>query len=109
MNNDAKYLQGINFLQLTLAEKAEIKNLGNETPDLIISQSSASRKQTYMRKFNPTIHMFNISTRVAVLKETLFCFLCLMFRGDTTQKETEVTDLKHVGEKLKGMGILHST
>jgi len=52
-----KYLQGINFLHLTLAEKTEIKNLGRETPDLIISQSSASRKQTYVKKFN----MLNIS------------------------------------------------
>lgn len=26
----------------------------------------------------------------------LFCFLCLMFRGDTTQKQTGGTDLKHV-------------
>jgi hypothetical protein len=24
-----------------------------------------------------------------------------MFRGDVTQKETGVTDLKHVGEKVK--------
>jgi hypothetical protein len=59
--NSVKYLQGINFLQLTLAEKTEIKNLGRETPDLIISHSSASRKQTYVRKFNPAIYVLNIS------------------------------------------------
>lgn len=41
MKHSAKYLQGINFLQLTFAEKTEIKNLGHE---IIISQSSASRK-----------------------------------------------------------------
>lgn len=41
MKHSAKYLQGINFLQLALAEKTEIKNLGHE---IVISQSSASRK-----------------------------------------------------------------
>jgi hypothetical protein len=54
--NSVKYLQGINFLQLTLAEKSEIKKLGCETPDLVISQLSSSRKQTYVRKFNPAIY-----------------------------------------------------
>jgi len=58
MKNSAKYLQDINFLQLMLAEKTEIKNLGHETPDLIISESSASRKQTYVRKFDPSIYIY---------------------------------------------------
>jgi hypothetical protein len=61
MKTSVKYLQGINFLQLTLAEKTQIKNLGHETPDFSISQSSASRKQSYVRKFNPAIYMSNIS------------------------------------------------
>jgi hypothetical protein len=36
-NNSAKYLHGISFLQLTLANKTEIKNLGHATADVIIS------------------------------------------------------------------------
>ena len=55
--NSSKYLQGINFLQLTLAEKTEIKNLDRATPDLVISVSSSSRIQTFVRKFN-TKHMW---------------------------------------------------
>jgi hypothetical protein len=51
-----KYLLGINFLQLTLAEKAEIKNLGHATPNLVISQSLSSRIQTYMLKYNPAVY-----------------------------------------------------
>jgi hypothetical protein len=39
-NNSVKYLKGINFSQLTLAEKTEIKNLGHATPDVVISQPS---------------------------------------------------------------------
>ena len=53
----AKYLEDINFSQLTLAEKTEIKNLGSATPDLVISQSSSSRIQTCVRKFNPAIYV----------------------------------------------------
>jgi hypothetical protein len=44
--NSVKYLQSINFLQLTLDKKTEIKNLGRATPGLVISWSSLSRKQT---------------------------------------------------------------
>ena len=42
-NNRVKYLHSINFSQLTLALKSEIKNLVHETPYLIISQLSSRR------------------------------------------------------------------
>jgi hypothetical protein len=54
--NSVKYFQGIGFSQLTLAEKTEIKNLFHATSDLVISQSSSSRIQTYVRQFNPAIY-----------------------------------------------------
>jgi hypothetical protein len=44
-----EYLQGISLSQLTLAENTEIKNL---CFDLVISQSSSSRLQAYVRRFN---------------------------------------------------------
>jgi len=34
----------------------QIKNLVRVTADLVISQSSASRMQTYVTKFNPTLN-----------------------------------------------------
>ena len=54
--NSIEYLLGINFSQLNLAERTGIKNLGCATSGLIISQSSSSRIQTYVRKFNPVIY-----------------------------------------------------
>jgi hypothetical protein len=48
--NNGKCLHDINFPQLSLAEKTEIKNLGCATTDLVISQTSSSRKQKYLRK-----------------------------------------------------------
>jgi hypothetical protein len=50
------YLQGINFSQLTLTLKTEIKNLGHATTELVISQSSLCRKQMYVRKLYRPIY-----------------------------------------------------
>jgi hypothetical protein len=55
-NNSVKVLQGINCSQLTLSKKTDTRNLGRATPDLVISQSSSSRIQTYVRKFNCAIY-----------------------------------------------------
>jgi hypothetical protein len=41
--NRVKYLQGISYMQLTVTENSEIKNLDRATPDLVISQSLSSR------------------------------------------------------------------
>jgi hypothetical protein len=53
--NSVKYLQGIKFSQLTVAEKTEIKNLGRATPDLVRPQAPSSRIQTVVGKFNPAM------------------------------------------------------
>jgi hypothetical protein len=42
--------------QLTIAQKRDINNLGRATTDLDISQSSLSRVQAYVRKFNPAVY-----------------------------------------------------
>jgi hypothetical protein len=44
-----KDLWGVIFSH-QLAGKPEIKNLGNVTPDLVISQSASRRKQAYVRQ-----------------------------------------------------------
>jgi len=69
--NSVKCSKGINLSQLTLAEKTKVKNLGNATCDLVISQSSSTRIQTYMRQFNPTIYAKR-KWLMAVLKEMLY-------------------------------------
>jgi hypothetical protein len=54
--NNLKYLQGINFSPLALAETTEIKNLVFLTSDLVTTQSSLNRIQNYVRKFIPAIY-----------------------------------------------------
>lgn len=54
--NNVKFLQGISFSQITLAEECEVKNSGHATPDLVMSYLSSSRIQTYVGKVNPAIY-----------------------------------------------------
>ena len=95
------YLQNISFSSLSLAEKNEINNLGRETPDLLISQSSSRRNQTYCRKFNVSIYSKHKWLCGCPEKNALFCFPCLLFGGDATWTKVGVNDLKHLGEKVK--------
>ena len=69
--NCVKYLQGSKFSQLTLAEKNEIKNLCRASTDLVISHSSSSTIQTYVRKCNTAIYA-KLSDSLALLEETLY-------------------------------------
>jgi len=69
--NSVKCSQATNLSQLTLAEKTEVKKLVHATCDLVISQPSSSRIQTYVRHFNPTIYAKH-KWLMAVLKEMLY-------------------------------------
>jgi hypothetical protein len=73
----AKYLKGINFLQLTLAKKTEIKNSGHSAPDLVISQLSSSSIQSDVKKLN-LLYTLNVSDSAPVLKEMLYWAFCLI-------------------------------
>jgi hypothetical protein len=74
--NRVKYLQGNNFMQLTLAEKGQVKNLPPATPNLVISHSSSSRIQTMWETLT-LLYALNISGWVAVLKDTLYYALLI--------------------------------
>ena len=56
MDNSVKYLQIINFSQLTLSEKTEIKVRVRPTPVLSIEQKSSSKGQAYTRHFNMGVY-----------------------------------------------------
>jgi hypothetical protein len=45
--DSAKYLEGINFSQLTIVEKTEIRTVGREKPELVISQSSKQNTNSF--------------------------------------------------------------
>jgi hypothetical protein len=52
-----QYSQGFSFMQLTPAEKTEIKSSGHATSGLVLDHQA----NTKVRKFNTAIYMLNIN------------------------------------------------
>ena len=65
-NKYRKCLQGINFSQLTLTKKTEIKNLGRATIDLFLIHRQEEHK--FLWESLTLLYMLNVSCWVAVLK-----------------------------------------
>lgn len=98
--NSVKYLQSINFSQLTLNEKIEIKARGRHTPVLSIHQSSTSRSKEYTRQFNISVYQKCEWLCGCDEKNALFCFPCLVLGGDSSWTKSGVTDLRHLPQKI---------
>ena len=79
--NTVKYLQSINFSQLTLNEKVEIKAKGRHTPVLAILQKSTSKIKDYTRQFNTNIYKKCEWLCGCNTKNALFYFPCLVLGG----------------------------
>jgi hypothetical protein len=62
-------------MHLTLADKTEIKNLSCTAPNLVISQSSSSRIQIYVRKFKHAIYDKHKQLCGYTETEALLCLL----------------------------------
>lgn len=94
-----KYSQNICFSYLTLAEKKQVKNLGCEFSDLVISQSLSSRNQTYCGRFNMSI--YSEFKQLCGWKIHCFAFhVHCLFGDDATYTKFGVDDLKHLGKKV---------
>lgn len=100
MENRVKYLQNINFSQLTLNEKTEIKARGRPTPVLSIQQNSTSRNKEYTRQFNISVYQKCEWLCGCDEANALFCFPCLLFGGDSAWTKSGVTDLRHLPQKI---------
>ena len=77
-------LQRINFLELSIPEKVTVKKIGRSTPDIQISQAGVSNNKKYIRTFNREWYQRKSWLCGCELKNSLFCFPCLLFGGDTT-------------------------
>ncbi|RYA69760.1 hypothetical protein DD592_26640 [Enterobacter cloacae complex sp. 2DZ2F20B] len=99
MNSIERILRLQSENKLSHDEKLLIKNVGPPRPDLDIAVSSKVKDKLVHRKFNKTMWLCGCNA-----KNALFCFVCtLMNNGDVDKAwtETGITDLKHLGEKVK--------
>ena len=100
MENTVTFLKSITFSQLTHHEKIEIKTKNRPMPKLDIKETANSRGKIYVRKFNPGI--YDQCDWICGCEETksLFCFPCLLFRGDSEWTTHGVSKLKNLHPKI---------
>ncbi|XP_063918406.1 putative inorganic phosphate cotransporter [Zophobas morio] len=104
MNSIERILRLQSENKLSHDEKLLIKNVGPPRPDLDIAVSSKVKDKLVHRKFNKTMYQSEWWLCGCNAKNDLFCFVCtLMNNGDVDKAwtETGITDLKHLGEKVK--------
>jgi hypothetical protein len=99
--NTVDYLKSITFSLLTLNEKCEVKKRGRPTPNLIIKQEGISHNKKYIRSFNTEWY-----NKISWLcgcdsRNTLFCFPCLLFGGDTIWTQSGFSNINKLKEKCE--------
>ena len=90
------------FSRRTLEDKIKIKSLGRLTPDLnIVQKAKGSKNSVYTRKFNRTVYDNNDWICGCEIRNSLFCFPCLLFGNGDSWSKTGVKDLSHMNEYIK--------
>jgi len=105
-NNSVDYILKANFPLLNLNSKVEIKRLGRPTPVLKLSQTCLKKKEgrTFTRHFTSEIYAKNNWICGCNVRNSLFCFPCLLFFNSNTDKNWSrigIIDLNHLHEKIK--------
>ncbi|XP_076048822.1 uncharacterized protein LOC143029777 isoform X2 [Oratosquilla oratoria] len=95
-----KYLRSINFSQLTLQEKAEIRKRGRPTPDIYIQQKSSSGRKEHSHQFSSDLYKKYKWLCGCDEVMALYCFPCLLFGGDSLWTESGVMDFEHLTQKI---------
>lgn len=104
MANSVQNILKVNFTRLSLAEKSHIKSLGRPTPDLKLCQADKNSKSSYTRRFSRQVYDKNKWICGCDTLDALFCFPCLLFYCDGTDKvwsKVGFKDLKHLNEKIR--------
>ena len=85
-------------MQLTLAEKLQIKAKGRHCPDLVENSGNVgtSNGKHYTRKFQIQKFMKKHQWLTGCLEtNALYCFPCLLFGGESTWTKVGIKDLNH--------------
>jgi hypothetical protein len=95
--NRVDYLLQHPFKTLNDVEQLIVQNLGPDQPDIALIQIHKSQT----RRFNARWYKRKPWLTASESRETLFCFNCLLFGGDTAWTCNGVKDLKHLSERVK--------
>lgn len=92
------------FSKLSFEEKLKIKKDGRPLPDMVIEIKGRSRGKDYLRKFNRDIYSRNTWICGCKVKNSFFCFPCILFGGsncDVKWIKSGVNDLIHLSDRIK--------
>ncbi|XP_067013750.2 zinc finger MYM-type protein 1 [Anabrus simplex] len=83
-------------------EKLEVKQLGRPTPDLNLTQKATGgeKRNEYTRKFDRKVYE-NSWVCGCEIRNTLFCFPCLLFGNTDSWTKVGVKDLAHLNSLVK--------
>lgn len=106
MNSVNNILSLIEKNSLTYELKIEIKTMLPPRPLLNINQGETSKKTTksFTRKFNMNLYSSESWLCGCDIRNAFFCYVCLVInssQSDSAWILRGVTDLKHLGEKIK--------
>lgn len=93
---------------LAFQDRIEVKQLGPLRPVLNLQNQAIVKGKTVKRNFNSGMYANDIWLCGCYKSNSLFCFVCLLMAGDDCDPawvKTGVTDLKHLGEKIKKHSI----
>ncbi|XP_041842179.1 uncharacterized protein LOC121640469 [Melanotaenia boesemani] len=102
--NSVRSLQMYPFARRTMEEKVQVKELGPDKPDLVISQQTKEKSKVYKRSFCRSWFERKSWLTGCGVANALFCFPCLLFKSDKcdlTWTQSGQTDLKHLSERIK--------
>jgi hypothetical protein len=89
------------FSELSVEEKLKIKENGRPLPDMKIQFQGNSRGKQYVRKFHREIYSWNRWICGCKIKNSFFCFPCILFGGDSKWTKSGVNDLVHLTDRIK--------
>lgn len=89
------------FSELSVEEKLKIKENGRPLPDMKIQFQGNSRGKQYVRKFHREIYSRNRWICGCKIKNSFFCFPCILFGGDSKWTKSGVNDLVHLTDRIK--------
>ncbi|KAK4882666.1 hypothetical protein RN001_005985 [Aquatica leii] len=98
--NSVNCLLNKSFSCHTLEEKLKIKELGRQTPDLVINQTIKSKNRQFHRKFNSDVYKKHTWLCGCTVKNALFCFPCLLFGGEELWTRLGTDDINHLSHRI---------